>query len=370
MSELPSQIENRKDDHVRISLREDVEAKDVNTGFEEALLVHQATPEIDRSKISLTTEVFGHKFSAPILVGAMTGGTNAARKINSTIAQAVEELGLGMGVGSQRAALTEPKYEPTYGIAREKAPTAFLVANIGAPQLVEGYGIKDAMKAVEMIEADALAIHLNPLQEAIQPEGETNYFGVLKKIEEISDELQVPIIAKETGAGISAEAAKKLEQAGVLGIDVSGAGGTSWAAVEYYRAKERKDALHERLGKIFWDWGIPTVASLIEVRQNTQLDIIASGGVRAGTDAAKAIVLGASLASMSVPILRAVTGGIDEVKSNLTVLIEELKNAMFLVGAGSVKELENAPIVLTGRIAEWLERRGFEPNKYARRAIR
>ncbi len=367
MTKLPSQTENRKAEHIKISLEKNVRAKQISTGFESVHLVHKALPEIDRDKIHSSMKIFNHKLSAPILVGAMTGGTERAKKINSSIAEAIEELGLGMGVGSQRAAIEESKLESTYSVVRRKAPNAFLIANIGAPQLVCGYGVKEAEKVVEMIEADALAIHLNPLQEAIQPEGEANFAGVLEKIEEIAETLQVPVIVKETGAGISAEIAEKLGKIGVKGIDVSGAGGTSWAAVEYYRAKATEDVLHERLGESFWDWGIPTAVSLVEVSQSTELTVIASGGVRTGTDVAKALALGASLVSMATPILRPATKSASEVKKNLNIFIEELRNTMFLVGAESVEELKCVPVVLLGKTAEWLEKRGFKPEIYARR---
>jgi isopentenyl-diphosphate delta-isomerase len=364
---LPNQTENRKTEHIRISLEEDVQAKHITTGFEDVHFVHRALPEIDRGKICTATKVLGHEFSAPIIVGAMTGGTREAAKINTSIAEAVEELGLGMGVGSQRATLEKPKLESTYRVVRKKAPTAFLMANIGAPQLVRGYGFREAEKAVEMIEADALAIHLNPLQEAIQPEGEANYAGVLEKIGRIAEKLQVPVIAKETGAGISAEVAKELEQVGVKGIDVSGAGGTSWAAVEYYRAEAAGDNFRKKLGEDFWDWGIPTAISIVEVSQSTRLATIASGGVRTGTQVAKALALGASLASTSTPILRPATKNSKEVKKTLSFYTEELRNTMFLVGAQSTDELKRTPIMLLGKTAEWLEKRGFKTTSYARR---
>jgi len=364
---LPNQTENRKSEHIKISLQKDVQARQITTGFEDIYFVHQALPEINRDKIHLSTNVFGYEFSAPIFVGGMTGGTPKAAKINSSIAEAVEELGLGMGVGSQRAALEEPKLESTYKIVRKNAPNAFLVANLGAPQLVKGYGMEEAVKAIEMIEADALAIHLNPLQEAIQPEGEANYEGCFQKIEKLTETLQVPLIVKETGAGMSAEVAKRLERIGVKGVDVSGAGGTSWAAVEYYRAKTVNDVFHQQLGESFWDWGIPTVTSIVEVSQSTKLTTIASGGVRTGTHVAKALALGADLASMSTPILSPATKNAREVKKTLNFFIEELKNTMFLVGAESVEKLKEAPLVILGTTAEWLERRGFRPEVYARR---
>jgi len=364
---LPNQIEERKNDHIQICLEENVQARRTTTGFEDVFLVHKALPEIEREKINLSTVVFNHKFSAPLIVGAMTGGITKATKINATIAEAVEELGLGMGVGSQRAAIEDQKLEDTFAIARKKAPTAFLVANIGGPQLVRGYGVKEAKKAVEMMKADALAIHLNPLQEAVQPEGETNYLGVLSKIGEIARALDVPVIVKETGAGIAAEEAEVLEEAGVAGIDVAGVGGTSWAAVEYHRAKRSRNEFRRRLGETFWDWGIPTAVSLVEVVKSVHLTVIASGGIRYGTDAAKALALGANLVSMALPILRPATKDSEEVKQKLQFVIKELENAMFLVGAESIEKLKEVPVVLTGKTAEWLRMRGFKPELYARR---
>jgi isopentenyl-diphosphate delta-isomerase len=364
---LPNQTEKRKSSHIKICLEEEVQARRKTTGFEDVFLVHRALPEIKRDTISLSTSVFNHKLSAPLIVGAMTGGATETTKINAAIAQAIEELGLGMGVGSQRAAINNPKLEHTFTVTREKAPTAFLIANIGAPQLVQGYGVRQARRAVEMIKADALAIHLNPLQEAVQPEGETDYAGVLKKIGKIARALKVPVIVKETGAGVAAEEAKMLEAAGVAGIDVAGAGGTSWAAVEYHRAKRLGDEFRQRLGKNFWDWGIHTAASLIEVVQSVHLTVIASGGIRSGMDVAKALALGADLASTALPVLRPATKSSGEIKKTLQFTIEELRNAMFLVGAESVQKLRDAPTVVVGRTAEWLRARGFHPELYARR---
>ncbi len=364
---MPNQIEERKIEHIKICLKENVEARQKTTGFEDVSLVHRALPEIEREEINLSTVVFDHKFSAPFIVGAMTGGTKETLKINASIAEAVEELNLGMGVGSQRAAIEDPKLKDTFAIAREKAPTAFLIANLGGPQLVKGYGVKEAKKAINMLKANALAIHLNPLQEGIQLEGETNYTNVLKKIGEIAQALEVPVIVKETGAGIAAEEAKMLEGEGVAGIDVAGVGGTSWAAVEYYRAKKLQDQFRQRLGQTFWDWGISTVASIVEVSQSVDLTVIASGGIRHGTDAAKALALGANLASFALPILRPATKTSKEVKKTLYFMIEELKNAMFLTGAESLYRLKEVPIVLTGKTAEWLRMRGFNPELYARR---
>ncbi len=348
-------------------MNQNVQARNVTTGFEDTSFIHRALPEIDREKIDLTTRVFGHKFAAPLLVGAITGGTQMATKINATIAEAVEQLGLGMGVGSQRAALEDKKVEETFAIARKKAPKAFLIANIGGVQLKNGYGVQEIQKVVDMIDADAVAIHLNALQETAQPEGQTNFSNVLQKIREVAEEIDKPVIAKETGAGIAFEEARRLEAANVKGIDVSGAGGTSFAAVEYYRAKEREDNVQRRLGDVFWDWGIPTAASIVEAAQATYVPIIGSGGIRSGVDVAKALALGASLASFSQPILRSAVKGVKETFRILSILIDELRNVMFLVGADSVQTLRKTPIVIRGETSEWLRTRGFEVESYAQR---
>jgi len=366
---MSKRISGRKLDHLEICLEEDVQARKVTTGFEEIYLVHRALPEVERSKIDLSTTVFNHKFSAPLIIESMTGGVQKATKINAAIARTVEKLGLGMGVGSQRAAIEDPRLERTFTVAREEAPHAFIMANIGGAQLVRGYGVKEAKKAVRMLQADALIVHLNPLQEAVQPEGETSYAGLLGKIEEIVQALDVPVIVKETGAGIAAEDARKLESIGVAGIDVAGAGGTSWAAVESHRAKLQGDEFHQRLGEAFWDWGIPTAASLIETTQWVRTPVIASGGIRSGIDVAKALVLGASLAGMATPVLDPAFHGAEEVEKKLRLVIEELRNTMFLVGASSVQKMARVSAIMTGKMADWLLMRGIEPQKYARRSL-
>jgi len=366
---LSRKTKERKSDHLDICLEEKVQARHATTGFEEIYLVHRALPEIERGRIDLSTTVFNHRFSAPLIVESMTGGVEKATKINAAIARAVEKLGLGMGVGSQRAAIEDPTLERTFTVARREAPKAFLVANLGGAQLVRRYGVKEAKRAVEMLRADALAVHLNPLQEAVQPEGETSYAGLLKKIRDIAHALEVPVIVKEVGAGIAAEDAKKLEDAGVAAIDVAGVGGTSWAAVEYHRAKRQGDEFHQRLGEAFWDWGIPTAASLIEATQRVRVPVIASGGLRSGIDVAKALALGASLVGMAHPILDPAVHGAEEVEKKLQLVIEELRNAMFLVAADSVKKLRRVPVVVTGRMADWLTMRGFDLQTYARRSL-
>ena len=364
---MAEETENRKEDHLRICLNEGVQARKVRTGFEDAQFIHRAFPEIDKEKIDSSTTFLGHRFSAPLIVGAMTGGTAAATRINGNIAEAVEKLQLGMGVGSQRAAIENPELRETFAVARRKAPEAFLIANIGGVQLVNGYGLREVKKAVEMIDADAIAIHMNALQEAVQPEGQTNFKGILGKIAEITEELDKPVIVKETGSGISAETAEKLEKAGVKAIDTGGMGGTSFAAVEYYRLNEQKNSFQRFLSDAFWDWGIPTIVSLVETTQTVNIPVIASGGVRNGTDVAKALALNACLASISQPALQVANKSMEDTESLLLRIIEELRNVMFLVGAAKVQNLAATPLVITGKTAEWLKTRGFKVENYAKR---
>ncbi|HDO20570.1 MAG TPA: type 2 isopentenyl-diphosphate Delta-isomerase, partial [Candidatus Bathyarchaeota archaeon] len=265
-------------------------------------------------------------------------------------------------------ALERPELSYTFSIVRESAPNIFVMGNIGAAQFSLKYGLDEAFKAVEMVDADALAVHLNPLQEAVQPEGEPFYDGVLEKLKLLSSSLKLPIIAKETGSGISGEVAAKLEKVGISGVDVGGAGGTSWAAVEYYRSLEAGDLSHASLAELFWDWGIPTAISICEVSFHTNLPIIATGGVRSGIDIAKALALGASLAGIALPLLKpAVENGVKGVLSYLERLINELKVAMFLVGARRIADLKRIPLIIGGFTGNWLKLRGISLEEYARR---
>jgi isopentenyl-diphosphate delta-isomerase len=358
-----TETEKRKAEHIKICLEQKAQARKATAGFEDIQLVHRALPEVDRQKINLSASFLGKKLSAPLIVGAMTGGTEEATKINASIAEAVEKLGLGMGVGSQRAAIEDQKLEKTYKIARKKAPTAFLIANIGGVQLVHGYGLKEVKKAVEMIDADAVAVHLNAVQEAVQPEGQPSFKGILAKISEIAGELDKPVIVKETGCGISGEDAKALEAAGVKAIDVGGVGGTSFAAVEYYRSTSPNS-----MGEVFWDWGIPTAVSLIETTQTVKIPVIASGGVRSGLDIAKSLALNANLASISQPVLEAAVKGAKKTQELLSCLIDQLRDVAFLVGAENLESLAKVPLVIGGKTAEWLNIRGFDTVKYAQRS--
>ncbi len=354
----------RKLDHLKICLNREVQSRTKTTAFEDIHLVHQALPDTDLGSVDLSIELSGKKLSAPIIIAGMTGGTRRALKINASLAEAAEKLKLGMGVGSQRAALENPDQATSFTVTRDKAPTALLIANIGYAQLAKGYGVKDAAKAVEMIKADILAVHLNPLHEAVQVEGDTDFRNAVKHIQEITQTLEVPVIAKETGAGISAEAAKMLEEAGVTAIDIGGAGGTSWAAVEFYRAGR---GLKKELGSTFWEWGIPTAISLVEVKKTTNLKVIATGGIRNGKEAAKAIALGADAIGLALPLLRPAAISSAKVEERLKQLISELRVAAFLTGARNIPELKGVPAVVTGLAADWLRARGFKPEGYALR---
>ena len=350
----------RKFEHIEHCLKKQVEAH-VTNQFENIHFVHTSLPEIDKDEIDLSVEFLGRKFDYPIMIAGMTGGTKGSQlagKINKTLAKAAQELNIPMGVGSQRAMIRKPETWESYYV-RDVAPDIFLVGNLGAPQFAENmpnrYGVEEALKAVETIQADALAIHMNPLQESVQPEGDTQYKGVINALAELKGELSYPIIAKETGAGVSMEVAIKLESIGIDAIDVGGLGGTSWSGVEYYRAKDERS---KNLALKFWDWGIPTALSVAEVRYATTLPIIATGGIRDGIMIAKALALGANLAGVALPLLKpAVNGDVEGVIKILQRYIDELRNAMFLVGAGNVKELRKVPLVVTGFAREWLEQR-------------
>jgi isopentenyl-diphosphate delta-isomerase len=266
-----------------------------------------------------------------------------------------------MGVGSQRAAVEDASLADSFAITRESAPTAFLMGNMGAPQLSLGWGIDEIQTAIDMIKADALAIHLNAAQEAVQPEGEANFAGVLQSIKTLSSGLSTPLIAKETGAGLSQSTAKVLMNAGVKALDVAGLGGTSWPAVEVERAKP-EDVMKATLGRWFTDWGIPTAVATFEVAYavKKRIPIIASGGIRTGIDIAKAIAIGADLAGLALPVLSPAILDSNAVQLFLESLIHGLRAAMFLVGAANLKELSQAPLVITGHTREWLEYRVYE----------
>ena len=352
----------RKIEHLKICATSSVESRKVSAGFEDVTLIHRALPELDMNMLDLSVDFLGKRLKAPFLIASITGGHPDTIPVNSALAAAAEELGVGIGVGSQRAAIDDPAQEESFRVVRDEAPNAFVYGNVGAAQ-IRKYGVEGVEKLVEMIDADALAIHLNFLQEAIQPEGDKDATGCLDTIREICSSLGTPVIIKETGAGISREDTLLLQKAGVSAIDVGGVGGTSWAGVEVYRARESGDSISEHLGELFWDFGIPTVASIIESR--VFLQIIATGGVRTGLDIAKSIALGASAASAALPFVGSALKGKEPVVSILSRMLDEFRTAMFLCGCANIQDLRNAPVVVTGWTLEYLGQRGFNVKDYS-----
>lgn len=329
----------RKVDHIRVALEEDVEFHTLTSGFERYRFVHQAMPEIDRSEVDTSVTLCGKLLSMPLIISPMTGGTHEAAVYNRRLAEAAQRFGIGMGVGSQRVALEDSLLESTFQV-RDVAPDVLLFANLGAVQLNNGCGVESCARAVEMIRADALTLHLNPLQESIQLHGNTNFRKLSSRIAEACKTLDVPVFAKEVGHGISERTAGLLVEAGVDGIDVAGAGGTSWAKVEGFRAV---DPMAASLSRSLGEWGIPTVDSLLAVRRAApNATVIASGGVRSGVDIAKAIALGADAAGIALPLLRAAADSQDALYAALTQLREELITAMFCTGCRTIEDLRGA----------------------------
>jgi len=357
----------RKQRHIKVSLKENVDSE-IPTGFADVNLIHRAIPEIDLSDIDTSTKLFGKQLSAPLIISAITGGTEEAERINRILAMAAQKHEIGIGVGSQRIAIEQPELERTFSVVREEAQDALVIGNIGCPQISLGWGVNEARKAIEMVDADALAIHMNPLQEAVQVRGDTKYRGIVKKIKELTRSLEVPVIMKETGAGISYEDAARLEAAGVAGFEISGLGGTSWAAVEHHIAREMGEGRMEYLGKALWSWGIPTVCSLVEVRTASKGKVIASGGIRSGLEVAKALALGADAVGIAKPFLQKAVEGEEALEKYIEMIIDETKICMFLVGARNLAEMGKVPAVVTGLTAEWLTARGFSPETYATRS--
>lgn len=330
--------------------------------FTDVKLVHVALPEIDKEAIDLKTEFFGYSFNYPIMIAAMTGGHPETKRINEILAESAGTLGIGIGVGSQRAALENSEHEDSFRVVRDTAPDSFIYANLGAPQLKE-YGIDGVERVIEMIDADAIAIHLNFLQEAIQPEGNTDARGCLDAIKEVCTAVKKPVFVKETGAGISYAVAKKLHELGVSAIDVGGLGGTSLAAAEIYRARAEGDELSEDLGILFgWDWGITTVESIVECSAIPfPIPVIATGGIRNGLDIAKSMALGADLCSAALPFLEPLMARAhtDNVIKKIEKMGEELKVAMFLTGCETITGLKEVEVTVSGKMREIMEQRDF-----------
>jgi isopentenyl-diphosphate delta-isomerase len=332
---------SRKADHIRINLEEDVRSG-LTTGLERYQFMHQALPELDLKAVDTRGNWFGKTLRLPLLISSMTGGTEAARALNRTLAAAAHSAGIAMGLGSQRAAIEDPALAATFQV-RDVAPDILLFANLGAVQFNYGYGVDQCRRAVDMIQADALILHLNALQEAVQPEGDSNFSGLLAKIEAVCRALPVPVIGKEVGWGMSEQAARQLASAGVQAIDVAGAGGTSWSQVEMHRARTETQ---KRVAAAFLGWGIPTADAIQNVRRAApQLPVIASGGLRDGIDVAKCIALGAGLAGLAGPFLKAAAVSLDAAQEAIAEIGRELRIAMFAAGAGSLAQLQSTPLV-------------------------
>lgn len=334
-----TETQTRKADHIRICLDEDVQFHSVTNGLERYRFIHCCLPELNRSEIDTTTTFLGKFLGAPLLISSMTGGTQQAKTINFRLAEVAQKYKLAMGVGSQRVAVENPQVADTFAV-RSHAPDILLLANLGAVQLNYSYGVEQCMRVVDSLEADALILHLNPLQECIQPNGDTNFRGLIDKINVLCSKLPVPIIVKEVGNGISAAMAQRLIEAGVRAIDVAGAGGTSWAKVESERASNQ----HQRLlGLTFADWGLPTADCITSIRAIApEIPLIASGGLRNGLEVAKAIALGADLAGLAWPFLQAAAESPEAVDALVQLLIAEITTVLFCTGNATLSQLKHS----------------------------
>ena len=306
--------------------------------FDDYRFEHEALPEIDLDEIDTSIDFLGRRLAAPLLISSMTGGTEMAGRINRNLAEGAGRTGVAVGVGSQRKALEDPAKADTFRV-REVAPEAVLLANLGAVQLNYGMGVRECRQAVEMIGADALILHLNPLQEAIQPEGQCDFSGLLPKIGEVVREVGVPVVVKEIGCGISEATARALAAQGVRIVDTAGVGGTSWARIEAERARDLE------IGELFAGWGLPTPESVRQVRRVEGLTVIASGGVRNGLDAAKAIALGADVVGLAYPFLAPALESAERVADKVRRTVRELKICMFCLGVKTIAELQRVKLV-------------------------
>ncbi|MBD2560041.1 MULTISPECIES: type 2 isopentenyl-diphosphate Delta-isomerase [Nostoc] len=336
---ISAQTQNRKADHIRICLEEDVQSHQITNGLERYRFTHFCLPELNLDDIDISTTFLGKHLGAPLLISSMTGGTEQAAMINQRLAQVAQRYKIAMGVGSQRVAVEKPQVADTFAV-RKYAPDVLLFANLGAVQLNYKYGLDECLRVVDILEADALILHINPLQECIQPKGDTNFRGLIDKISDLCSKMPVPVIAKEVGNGISAAIANKLIDAGVAAIDVAGAGGTSWAKVESERAE---NPLQRRLGKTFADWGLPTAECITTIRAIApDVPLIASGGLRHGLDVAAAIALGADIAGLAMPFLQAAATSETAVAELAEVLIAEITTVLFCTGNASLYQLQHS----------------------------
>jgi len=363
MPDPVSLTSSRKLDHLRICIEKPIERG--FTGFGDVRLVHNALPEFNMDRIDTRTRFLGHQCKSPLFIAAMTGGHPETLEVNRRLAKAANKYGLGIGVGSQRAALENPALEGTFSVVRDEAPHAFVVANLGIVQLRD-HGNEWADRAVSMIQADAIAIHVNFLQEAIQPEGDHDASGCLDALRILCEDFKYPVIIKETGSGISARTAGAVFGAGIKAIDIGGWGGTSWAAIESIRAEEsssERDKQLISLGQEFTDWGIPTVVSLCDVSR-TGGPIVATGGLRSGVDMAKSLVLGADLCGMALPLLQPALTGEKALFDAIDTIEHQFKVAMFLTGSQNIADLKTKHAIITGKTREIVDSIMEEYNGY------
>lgn len=345
-----NKIEIRKDEHVKVALEKDVSSN--HNYWDDIKLIHNALPEIQKKDIDLSVKLFNKKLGSPIIIASMTGGYNKAKNINENLAIAAEKYQIAMGVGSQRAAIEKDELKETYSVIKNyDIPIRF--ANIGASQLaIWGFEktLENAQKMINMIDADAFIVCLNFLQEAVMPEGESNAKGVYNAIKNLAENLDIPVIVKESGAGISYDVAKKLSKTKISGIDVGGLGGTSFSAIEHYRAKIINDKLHQRGGKTFWNWGIPTPTSILNVGDatNWKIPIIATGGIRNGLDVAKSLVLGANVAGIARVLLKPAISGKSLLLDEVDIIIKELRTTMYLLGIDKISRMIDADWAIIG----------------------
>jgi isopentenyl-diphosphate delta-isomerase len=360
---MNDEVKQRKIEHVNIALGQDISVAQ-SANWNDVQFVHQALPEVDLDEIDTSVSFLGHRLRYPLFISSMTGGHDDVTSINRNLARAAEHYGLALGVGSQRAGIVNPEVINSYAITREQAPKTFLIANIGAPQLIAQphhapFTIEQVEHAITMIGANALAVHMNSLQEATQPEGDRRAVGEAAALKTLTEKVSVPVIAKETGAGVCREQALLLRSCGVAAIDVGGAGGSSMSAMEAERSKARGDERTHTIGMLFRDWGIATPVSIVEAKV-AGLPLISTGGVRTGLDMARALALGATLVGIGFPFLKAASQSYDAVCELLETIVAELKVAMQLSGAASIEQLQQTDIVVSGETRNWLSMRGFE----------
>lgn len=360
---MSDEVKQRKAEHVSIALGQDVSAPQ-RANWSDIQFVHQALPEVDLDAIDTSVTFLGRILRYPIFMSSLTGGHPDVTAINRNLAQAAEHYGLALGVGSQRAAIINPDVASTYAVTREHAPNAFLIANIGAPQLIvqprhPAFTLEQVRCAIDMIGANALAVHMNSLQEAAQPEGDRRAVGEADALKVLTSQITIPVIAKETGAGVCREQALLLRSCGVAAIDVGGAGGSSMSAMEAVRSQSRGDEQTMNIGLLYRDWGIATPIAVVEASV-AGLPLISTGGVRSGLDIARALALGATLVGMGFPFLKAASQSYEAICALLETVVAQLKVAMQLSGAANIAQMRQVDVVVTGETRNWLTLRGFE----------